>query len=97
MLIDSVSHARRSGALLVWSPTLPNVEFVSKRSTRKARTTVKVRFSVCAVWHPRSVNVRCRSVRFVWPWHVACAYKLGICAMCGRQVLDVSNYKQTSV
>ncbi|KAL9954342.1 hypothetical protein ACROYT_G041866 [Oculina patagonica] len=26
-----------------------------------------------------------------------CAYKKGICAMCGKQVLDTSNYRQTSV
>ncbi|CAH3159970.1 unnamed protein product, partial [Pocillopora meandrina] len=27
----------------------------------------------------------------------SCAYKKGICAMCGKQVLDTSNYRQTSV
>uniref|UniRef100_A0A3P9LSJ8 Cysteine-rich PDZ-binding protein n=1 Tax=Oryzias latipes TaxID=8090 RepID=A0A3P9LSJ8_ORYLA len=26
-----------------------------------------------------------------------CAYKKGICAMCGKKVLDTKNYKQTSV
>jgi len=26
----------------------------------------------------------------------ACAYKNGICAMCGRKVLDTTNYKQSS-
>ncbi|XP_062502692.1 cysteine-rich PDZ-binding protein-like isoform X2 [Corticium candelabrum] len=26
-----------------------------------------------------------------------CAYQKGICAMCGKQLLDVKNYKQTSV
>ncbi|XP_065174510.1 cysteine-rich PDZ-binding protein-like [Sycon ciliatum] len=26
-----------------------------------------------------------------------CSYKLGICAMCGKQMVDVKNYKQTSV
>ncbi|KAI8391389.1 cysteine-rich PDZ-binding protein-like protein [Radiomyces spectabilis] len=26
----------------------------------------------------------------------ACAYKKGICAMCGKQVLDTSAYKQSS-
>ena len=30
-------------------------------------------------------------------FRAACAYKLGICAMCGRQVLDVKNYKQSAV
>ncbi|KAI7872612.1 PDZ-binding protein [Mucor mucedo] len=25
-----------------------------------------------------------------------CAYKKGICAMCGKQVLDTSSYKQTA-
>ncbi|KAK1882048.1 Cysteine-rich PDZ-binding protein [Dissostichus eleginoides] len=26
-----------------------------------------------------------------------CAYKKGICAMCGKKVLDTKNYRQTSV
>ncbi|XP_006638697.1 cysteine-rich PDZ-binding protein [Lepisosteus oculatus] len=26
-----------------------------------------------------------------------CAYKKGICAMCGKKVLETKNYKQTSV
>uniref|UniRef100_A0A669PIX0 Cysteine-rich PDZ-binding protein n=1 Tax=Phasianus colchicus TaxID=9054 RepID=A0A669PIX0_PHACC len=26
-----------------------------------------------------------------------CAYKKGICSMCGKKVLDTKNYKQTSV
>lgn len=26
-----------------------------------------------------------------------CAYKKGICAMCGKQILDVKDYKQSSV
>ncbi|XP_059386918.1 cysteine-rich PDZ-binding protein isoform X3 [Carassius carassius] len=26
-----------------------------------------------------------------------CAYKKGICAMCGKKVIDTKNYKQTSV
>ncbi|XP_063714941.1 cysteine-rich PDZ-binding protein-like [Symsagittifera roscoffensis] len=26
-----------------------------------------------------------------------CAYKLGICALCGKKILDTSNYKQSSV
>uniref|UniRef100_A0A4W3H6K5 Cysteine-rich PDZ-binding protein n=1 Tax=Callorhinchus milii TaxID=7868 RepID=A0A4W3H6K5_CALMI len=26
-----------------------------------------------------------------------CAYKKGICAMCGKKILDTKNYKQTSV
>ncbi|ORX88015.1 cysteine-rich PDZ-binding protein-like protein [Anaeromyces robustus] len=26
----------------------------------------------------------------------SCAYKKGICAMCGKQILDVSQYKQSS-
>jgi len=26
-----------------------------------------------------------------------CAYKKGICAMCGKKVLDVKNYRQSSV
>ncbi|CAO3613318.1 unnamed protein product [Cunninghamella echinulata] len=26
----------------------------------------------------------------------SCAYKKGICAMCGKQVLDTSNYKQSA-
>ncbi|KAI9016276.1 PDZ-binding protein [Phycomyces nitens] len=26
----------------------------------------------------------------------ACSYKKGICAMCGKQVLDTTNYKQSS-
>lgn len=28
--------------------------------------------------------------------NVGCAYKKGICAMCGKQVLDTSSYKQSS-
>lgn len=27
---------------------------------------------------------------------IDCAYKKGICAMCGKQVLDTSKYKQTA-
>ena len=27
----------------------------------------------------------------------ACAYKKGICAMCGKKILDTKNYRQTSV
>ncbi|XP_071832329.1 cysteine-rich PDZ-binding protein-like isoform X1 [Apostichopus japonicus] len=27
----------------------------------------------------------------------ACAYKVGICAMCGKKILDTKKYKQTSV
>ncbi|XP_043200023.1 cysteine-rich PDZ-binding protein-like [Amphibalanus amphitrite] len=27
----------------------------------------------------------------------ACAYKKGICAMCGKKLLDTKNYKQSSV
>ncbi|CAI8011678.1 Cysteine-rich PDZ-binding protein [Geodia barretti] len=26
-----------------------------------------------------------------------CAYKKGICAMCGKQIIDVKDYKQSSV
>lgn len=26
----------------------------------------------------------------------ACAYKKGICAMCGKKILDTSNYRQSS-
>ncbi|XP_013390429.1 cysteine-rich PDZ-binding protein [Lingula anatina] len=26
-----------------------------------------------------------------------CAYKLGICAMCGKKVIETKNYRQTSV
>lgn len=26
----------------------------------------------------------------------ACAYKKGICAMCGKKLLDTKNYKQSS-
>lgn len=31
-----------------------------------------------------------------WTWCIDCAYKKGICAMCGKQVLDTSAYKQSS-
>eukprot|EP00057_Strongylocentrotus_purpuratus_P017337 XP_011671811.1 PREDICTED: cysteine-rich PDZ-binding protein [Strongylocentrotus purpuratus] len=27
----------------------------------------------------------------------ACAYKVGICAMCGKKIIDTKNYKQSSV
>ena len=31
-------------------------------------------------------------------WYIpGCAYKLGICALCGKKILDTSNYKQSSV
>jgi len=26
-----------------------------------------------------------------------CAYKKGICAMCGKKILDIKNYRQTAV
>ncbi|OAD71316.1 hypothetical protein PHYBLDRAFT_114593, partial [Phycomyces blakesleeanus NRRL 1555(-)] len=28
--------------------------------------------------------------------HYSCSYKKGICAMCGKQVLDTTSYKQSS-
>ncbi|XP_072436757.1 cysteine-rich PDZ-binding protein isoform X1 [Chiloscyllium punctatum] len=50
----------------------------------------KSRFSVCRICksavHQAGSNY-CQG----------CAYKKGICAMCGKKILDTKNYKQTSV
>ena len=79
------------------SPTRSSARYASKRSTRRARTTAKVRIAWAvgtagsgSPWH--AVRLACAR-----PRAPACAYKLGICAMCGRQVLDVTNYKQSAV
>ncbi|XP_030891774.1 cysteine-rich PDZ-binding protein [Leptonychotes weddellii] len=64
--------------------------FLKKKKTSRFDPYGKNKFSTCRI---------CKSSVHQPGSHYCqgCAYKKGICAMCGKKVLDTKNYKQTSV
>ncbi|XP_063868681.1 LOW QUALITY PROTEIN: cysteine-rich PDZ-binding protein-like [Scylla paramamosain] len=70
-----------------------------KINENKLLTSKKNRFNPCTVSLPRFAECRiCRSKvhQPALNFCQGCAYKKGICAMCGKKILDTTNYRQSS-
>ncbi|KAJ1078593.1 hypothetical protein CapIbe_008858 [Capra ibex] len=64
-----------------------------KLNENKALTSKKARFDP----YGKNKFSTCRICKSGFSLLPGCAYKKGICSMCGKKVLDTKNYKQTSV
>lgn len=50
----------------------------------------------CKICKQRVTQERATYCQCTWSADAACAYKKGLCAICGKQILDTSRYKQSS-
>jgi len=67
---------------------LINVKFVNQKFINQAVVIVKV----CI--EKKNIN---EFIRIKFLFVLGCAYKLGICSMCGVKILQTKNYRQSSV
>ncbi|KAL0810430.1 hypothetical protein ABMA28_010570 [Loxostege sticticalis] len=67
-----------------------------KVGENKALTAKKGRFNPYTSKFQECKICRCKVHQVGSHYCQACAYKKGICAMCGKKILDTKNYRQSS-
>ena len=81
--IDSRSRPRRLAGSIPFSPIRANAKIANPQRHRTAPSTVMVRLQ----------SALCSLSSHLCP---GCAYKKGICSICGKRILDTTGYHMSS-